>query len=1091
MASGQDNGGRGAGASTGGSSPSNSLLDAALGYAARGWPVFPCSPQHKRPLLPADVDGAGKKIKGSGGLTKASIDPAQIRAWWKKWPSALIGLCTGHPTIDAAGLRLFVVDFDPRTDETTGEVWTLDRLKGETEAQIGCALPISLTALSPSDGVHLYLLQDDDGPAVNNRGNLPLHVDVRGLGGYVIAPPSVMGKDAIKGQGGLHYRWHRKEPIGGIAKAPAELLAELRAPKRKAAKGAAPANIVGSDYGRSPQSLPSMAESDIDAADYAGSGSNNAAADQAASSSLSSSARTSTGDVEEDAVRNYALHALQEECRLLAATPLGNRDNQSNASGFVIGQLVGAGALTRSEAEAALVAAVQGFGDPEARAVAIANGLDAGEGQKRDLSAVRASARERAARQGPRSRDPSHPTPHRDGGSSTASFRNGREAGNPDGEGDGGGPAAPVGAELERMKKVAAGWLRARLERVEREPKALKALAWGMGRRCAAGLLDEAAVKMAIWPLCEGEGAAANTMIVEHAEIDRSFDEGFAQGFDFGPLRIAFACALYPLTDKGNAMRFRDRFGESFRYTTTFGWLGWDGRRWKVLDQEKDVTPAEVKAAVFDTIDAIQREARLIAETGIKLQLSKDGKELDLGGEEDAVALDHYVLVGKQWKLFSKLVAAWGRASESAGRLGCIPNLALRWLTAPISAFDHDEYAVNVLNGTLRFEVETLPDGKRVAKCRLDRHRRGDLLTKLCPVEYDPEAVCPRYDAMLEWAQPELAMRRYLHQIGGFSLTGDAGEQKLWFWYGRGRNGKGTTIECWCYVAGDYSDSIPVESLLDQGIKKRGDAASPDLAKLGGVRMLRASEPERNAKLNTALIKFVTGGEPVPVRAMFRGFFNLVPNFKLIISGNSKFDIPDTDDGIWGRLKLTPWLRNIDKPEPGVENWPKKDKDLPKKIKALEGAGVLNRLVEGLMDYLTNGFIEPKTVTAATAGYRDASDPLARFLRLCTVDDPESRVQSSKLYDVFAAWARAAGETEWKQKGFSNAMTERGFEKKASDGMQWLGLKLVRSVDDFVDPETGKVKRLPDDMAAEPHHEEEDAPTPRPLTRSDYADEDP
>jgi putative DNA primase/helicase len=96
---------------------------------------FPCNPKNKQPLLGADKDDAGKPIKGTGGLKKASTDPEQITAWWKRWPNALIGLCAGHPTkgtetpSSRQGLRLFVLDFDPREDPDTGEVWTLDRLK--------------------------------------------------------------------------------------------------------------------------------------------------------------------------------------------------------------------------------------------------------------------------------------------------------------------------------------------------------------------------------------------------------------------------------------------------------------------------------------------------------------------------------------------------------------------------------------------------------------------------------------------------------------------------------------------------------------------------------------------------------------------------------------------------------------------------------------------------------------------------------------------------------------------------------------------------------------------------------------------------
>jgi putative DNA primase/helicase len=517
------------------------------------------------------------------------------------------------------------------------------------------------------------------------------------------------------------------------------------------------------------------------------------------------------------------------------------------------------------------------------------------------------------------------------------------------------------------------------------------------------------------------------------------------------------------MTDFGIAERFRDRFGEDFRFTTAKGWLGWDGRRWKVLDQDKDTPPAEVIAAAFETIRAIQREARRVAETRVKLKLITRGKQQDLELEDpDAHALDYWMAVGKQWKLFSTVLAGWGRQSEQSGKPSAIAALARRWLTVPIEQFDCEQMAVNCLNGTLRFAIEQLPDGGRKAAVQLDPHRREDLITRLAPVEYDRDAESPLYDGMIAWAQPDAAMRRYVHQVAGYASSGDTGEHKLWFNYGRGRNGKSTSIDSWCSSLGDYSGTIGIESFLDQGIKKRGDAATPDLAKLGGVRMLRASEPERGAKLNSALIKAATGGEPMSVRALHRGFFDLDPRFKLLMSGNSKPSIPDTDEGIWSRMKLIPWRRNIDQPEDGVSEWPKKDPKLLDKIKARELAGVFRRLVEGLADYLEHGFVEPAGVTLATQDYRDKSDPLARFLRLCTEADDKSRVKSSELHGVFAAWCKAAGEKEWTPVGFANAMEDKGFTKVRSDGMRWQGLRLTRAASDFVDSEGKVLTNLPD-----------------------------
>lgn len=1018
-----------------------SLLDAALAYAARGWPVFPCNPKHKQPLLASQKDAAGKPIRGTGGVSAASTDAEQIRAWWRKWPKALIGLATGHPTQDAARKRLFVLDFDPREDKDTGEVWTLERLKTETEDQLGCQLPLTLTALSPSDGVHLYLLQGDDGPPITNRGNLPHHVDVRGLGGYVIAPPSVMGPNAIKGQADLRYRWHRKEPIGGIALAPDRLLEVLREKK------APPSSSSSSSA--APASPPP--------------------ASAAASFQPSGSA--------DDDVRKYALSALDAECREVRIALSGQRNAQLNVSALKIAALVAAGALDGTIARSSLEAAARdnaGNDDDRQLLATIDSGWEKGLSEPRNLSDIAAAAKERAER---RARaGPARSSPRPAGGGSSAPFRIGTQRN--DALAEAKAPRELEERDLERLRNIAERWLIQRLiDLAEREPaaEAAKKVAWGIGCRGAAELLEPLEAKERLWQVIEDAGIAD----VQHADVDQAIAQGTARGFNAGPQLQDLELARYPLTDFGIAERFRERYGANYRFTTAKGWLGWDGRRWKVLDQDEKTPPGEVIAAVFDTVRLIQREARRIRETGTQWRLIRKGKEVELEELDDPNphGLDKWIPKGKSFELYSDLIAKFGRASETSGKPASIAQLARQWLTVPIEQFDCEQMAINVLNGTLRIAGELMPDGSTVARITLDPHRREDLVTRLAPVNYEPDAPAPLYDAMLAWAQPEPPMRRYIHQMAGYAITGDTSEHKLWFHYGGGRNGKSTAIDAWCSGLGDYSDTIGIDSFLDQGIKKRGDSATPDLAKLGGVRMLRASEPEKGAKLNSALIKAATGGEPMSVRALHRGFFNLLPRFKLLISGNIRPSIPDTDDGIWSRMKLVPWLRNIERqdldpfkskyPESNAA-WPAKDPKLLDKIKAQELGGVFARLVRGLADWVEHGFLEPETVTAATKAYREHSDPLQRFLSLCTVLEPDSRVKSSELFEVYEAWAKAAGETAgkagqaWSAKGFANAMIDKGFEKTRSDGMRWLGLRLCRAVSDFLDGE-GKVRSdMPD-----------------------------
>ncbi|MCF3933287.1 phage/plasmid primase, P4 family [Acuticoccus sp. M5D2P5] len=297
------------------------VLDAALALAARGWPVFPCNPANKRPLT-------------RNGLKDATTDEGQIRAWWQKWPDALIGLPTG------GALGAFVVDLDPR-DVDCETLWR------ELEAHLGESLGDPIIAITQSGGWHAYFAMPD-GESVPNRqggtrGMLP-HVDVRGDGGYVIAPPSVM-------LGGNVYRWKgRNDGERGLTAPPAALIDYiLRRGAFEPEKGDRAAPAV-------------------------------------------SSAKVS------DHVRRYALAAMDAETRACEAAVAGTRSDQLNRSAFALGQLVGAGALSESMVQAALEDVARAWPSFRKSCGTIRGGIKAGLAQPRDLKEVEASAERRGGR---------------------------------------------------------------------------------------------------------------------------------------------------------------------------------------------------------------------------------------------------------------------------------------------------------------------------------------------------------------------------------------------------------------------------------------------------------------------------------------------------------------------------------------------------------------------------------------------------------------------------------------------------------------------------------------------------------------------
>jgi KaiC/GvpD/RAD55 family RecA-like ATPase len=154
--------------------------DAALEYAHRGWPVFPVK---------------GKIPRTEHGFKDATTNEPQIREWWESWPACGVGIATG------AVSGLVVLDVDPRNG---GDV-TLEGL----EEKLG-PIPRTVQALTGGDGLHFYFRHP--GRAVS-CGSLGPGIDLKGDGGYVVAPPSPHPT-------GHAYWWEGSSEPGAIELAP-------------------------------------------------------------------------------------------------------------------------------------------------------------------------------------------------------------------------------------------------------------------------------------------------------------------------------------------------------------------------------------------------------------------------------------------------------------------------------------------------------------------------------------------------------------------------------------------------------------------------------------------------------------------------------------------------------------------------------------------------------------------------------------------------------------------------------------------------------------------------------------------------------
>jgi hypothetical protein len=171
------------------------FLTYALGYAQKlGLRVIPLVPGKKTPLIP-------------DWPNEATTDEAKIREWWQKWPTANIGIVTGRYRDG----YFIVLDFDPRN----GGDWFDD--VGED------VLPPTWVVHTPSGGRHYYYKT----PELLRSAKLRHGVDLKGVGGYVVAPPSILLDDEGKLIGEYDYEVGRMPKDVAMGEKPNWVLEEL------------------------------------------------------------------------------------------------------------------------------------------------------------------------------------------------------------------------------------------------------------------------------------------------------------------------------------------------------------------------------------------------------------------------------------------------------------------------------------------------------------------------------------------------------------------------------------------------------------------------------------------------------------------------------------------------------------------------------------------------------------------------------------------------------------------------------------------------------------------------------------------------
>jgi putative DNA primase/helicase len=438
-------------------------------------------------------------------------------------------------------------------------------------------------------------------------------------------------------------------------------------------------------------------------------------------------------------------------------------------------------------------------------------------------------------------------------------------------------------------------------------------------------------------------------------------------------------------TDLANAKRLVALHGDKLRWCELWSkWLIWDGRRWAIDDSRTHELLAK------DIVDRIWREVvKLISE----------------GARDSASALISFAKVAASANGITNMLAL---ARSEAG-IPIVPN-----------SLDCRPTLLNFTNGTLDLESGILSP-----------HNRTHLITKIVPHDYVPDAKAPRWFNFLDTIFDHNArMIGFVQRLLGSSLRGEVVEHILPIFYGTGANGKTVLVETELHVVGsDYGCKGASDLLL----AKRNDSHPTERADLHGKRVVFCVETDESRRLAEGLVKELTGGDTIKARRMREDFWSFKPSHTAFLVTNHKPEVRGTDHGLWRRLRLIPFTVTIPPHE--------QDKLLAEKLK-LEACGILVWLVQGYMAWKRDGLDEPPEVSAATDAYRNMMDILTTFIDECCIVAPDDRVRASDLYSAYFVWARSRGERQKTSTVFGEAMTERGFQRRTSNGTWYHGIGL-------------------------------------------------
>ncbi len=371
----------------------------------------------------------------------------------------------------------------------------------------------------------------------------------------------------------------------------------------------------------------------------------------------------------------------------------------------------------------------------------------------------------------------------------------------------------------------------------------------------------------------------------------------------------------------------------------------------------------------------------------------------------------------------AKRIIKFATQSCAAKNISAILKLAKPKISHRPEELDADKWLINCANG-----VVDLRTGKLLP------HDRSYKMAQFINYDYDAALPCPNWEKFLERVmEGDENMIAFLQRSIGYTISGSTKEQKFFLIWGQsGSNGKSVFLETLKKIMGSYATQSDSEMLT---MDRFGNGSHPNaIARLKDARFVITNELQKDAVLNEARVKEMTGEDTMSARFLYKEFFEMKPQAKFWVRSNHRPEINGTDGGTWRRMLCIPFRAVIGETE--------KDKDLQHKLLE-EAPGILAWCVRGCLSWQKHGLTIPQAVVHETSVYRSDMDILGHWIEERCIVGEDAVVSAKYLYEDYLDWCKEAGERFISQKKLGINLRERGFlRKRVGHARQYLGIRL-------------------------------------------------